>query len=202
MRTVRIIQKIKSLGRIWNQSITATLRYINEFSWSHWEKPSKTSFMRFKPGTSQIRSANHYTASLVEKMVYMWAQKVNIHTSTHGMYWLETTWSGFLLGDLRQWRFKSWSSVLPHCYKVRELANSWKVNENNYMRKADLQLFQKVLWRCHKELTSTLSGSLRGLSTALSASLLGSDWLLLRRFPPGPRWIFLRWGEASVTVKW
>lgn len=49
-------------------------------------------------------------------------------------------------------------------------------------------------------LTSTLSGSLRGLSTALSASLLGSDWLLLRRFPPGPRWIFLRCGEAGVTV--
>jgi len=47
--------------------------------------------------------------------------------------------------------------------------------------------------------TSTFSGSLRGLSTALSASLLGSDWLLLRRFPPGPRWIFLRCGEAGIT---
>jgi hypothetical protein len=37
------------------------------------------------------------------------------------------------------------------------------------------------------QLTSTLSGSFKGLSTALSASLLGSDWLLLRRLPLGPR---------------
>lgn len=50
------------------------------------------------------------------------------------------------------------------------------------------------------QLTSTLSGSLKGLSTALSASLLGSDWLLLRRLPPGLRWIFFRWGEAGVTA--